>query len=162
MSGSWVTNRVVNPVLRRVLRTPLGHSLGRSLAVLRYTGRRTGAPHELVCQYVRDGDRVWILVGQAEHKTWWRNLRTPTPVELWLAGRRLRATAVTLVGREDPEECGKGLTVYSVAVPRAAATPVAGTVMVSTSPQRYSSYTRPAYLLECSSAGQPPMSSLSG
>ena len=112
MSGSWVTNRVVNPVLRRLLRTPLGRGLGRLLAVLRYTGRRTGAPHELVCQYVRDGDRVWILVGQAEHKTWWRNLRTPAPVELWLAGEHVLARAVAVMGAERREEARGGLAAY--------------------------------------------------
>jgi F420H(2)-dependent quinone reductase len=130
MAGHWVTKRLANPVLRRLLRTPLGRFLGRSLAVLRYTGTRTGTPHELVCQYVRDGDRVWILVGQAEHKTWWRNLRSPSSVELWLAGRRLRATAVAVAGREDPVECGRGLAAYAARVPRAGALPIPDVVMV--------------------------------
>ena len=84
--GSWITNRVANPVLRLVLRTPLGRRLGRSLAVLRYTGTRTGQPHELVCQYVRHGNTVWVLVGHAERKTWWHNLRTPARVVATLAG----------------------------------------------------------------------------
>jgi deazaflavin-dependent oxidoreductase (nitroreductase family) len=125
-----ITNRVVNPMLRRLLRGPLGRWLGRSLAVVRYTGRRTGEPHELVCQYVRDGDRVWILVGEAEHKTWWRNLRTPEAVELWLAGRHVTATAVAVVGQEDPEEGGRGLAVYSTRMPRVGAVAVADLVMV--------------------------------
>jgi F420H(2)-dependent quinone reductase len=130
MAGHWLTNRLANPVLRRLLRTPLGRGPGRSLAVLRYTGRRTGAAHELVCQYFRDGDRVWILVGQAEHKTWWRNLRSPAPVELWLTGRHVRGTAVAVTGREDPDECGRGLAAYAARVPRAGALPVADVVMV--------------------------------
>ena len=130
MPSTWLTNRIANPVLRRVLRTPLGRGLGRSLAVVRYTGRRTGAPHELVCQYVRDGGTVWILVGGADGKTWWRNLRTPAPVELWLAGRHVRATAVAVSGSEDAEECGRGLAAYSVRVPRAGALPIADLVMV--------------------------------
>ncbi|MGY1802282.1 nitroreductase/quinone reductase family protein [Blastococcus sp. SYSU D00922] len=114
MAGrSWFwTNRVANPVLLRVLRTRLGRGLGRSLAVVRYTGRRTAIPHDLVCQYVRNGDLVWILVGQAGRKTWWRNLRAPAPVEVWLGGRHLRGTAVAVVGAEEPEECGRGLAVY--------------------------------------------------
>jgi hypothetical protein len=117
----WITNRIANPILRRVLRTPVGRILGRSLAVVRYTGLRTGRPHELVCQYARDGDDVWILVGQADRKTWWRNLRSPTAVELWLAGRHLPATAVAVLGAEDAEECGRGLRAYVAHVPRAAA-----------------------------------------
>ncbi len=124
------TNRVANPLLRRLLRTPLGRGLGRSLAVVRYTGSRTGSPHELVCQYVRDGHRVWILVGDAEQKTWWRNMRSPCPVELWLAGRHERATGVAVVGREDAEECARGLAAYSTRLPRVGALPVADVVMV--------------------------------
>jgi F420H(2)-dependent quinone reductase len=131
LAGGWFwTNRVANPVLRRLLRTPLGRGLGRSLAVVRYTGHRTGAPHELVCQYVRDGERVWILVGQADRKTWWRNFRAPAPVDLWLAGRRVRAAAVAVVGSEDPLECGRGIASYSTRVPRADALPVSDVVMV--------------------------------
>jgi F420H(2)-dependent quinone reductase len=128
--GFFLTNRVANPVLRRLLRTPLGRVLGRSLAVVRYPGRRTGAPHELVCSYVRDGDTAWVLVGQAERKTWWRNLRSRAPVELWLAGRHLRATAVAVVGREEPEECARGLAAYSARMPRVARLPPSDVVMV--------------------------------
>jgi hypothetical protein len=130
MAGHWLTNRLANPVLRRLLRTPPGRGLGRSLAVVRYTGRRTGEPHELVCQYVRDGDHVWILVGQSERKTWWHNLRSPAPVELWLAGRHVPATAVAVVGREDPEGCGSGLAVYAARMPGAGRLAVSDAVMV--------------------------------
>jgi F420H(2)-dependent quinone reductase len=114
-----VTNRVANPVLRRVLRTPLGRRLGASLALLRYTGTRTGQPHELVCQYVRAGATVWVLVGAAQRKTWWRNLRRPAGVELWLAGEHVRARAVAVEGRSRPEECAAGLATYLAARPRA-------------------------------------------
>ena len=120
MAAFWLTNRVANPVLRRVLRTPLGRRLGRRLAVLRYTGRRTGTPHELVCQYARDGDTVWVLVGAAERKTWWRNLRAAADVDLWLAGEHVRARAVAVQGAERPEEAAAGLTAYLAAVPAAA------------------------------------------
>jgi deazaflavin-dependent oxidoreductase (nitroreductase family) len=115
-----LTNRLANPVLRPVLRTPLGRRLGRSLAVLRYTGRRTGQPRELVCQYARDGETVWILVGQAASKTWWRNLRNGADVELWLAGAHHRARAVVVEGAERPDEAAEGLTAYLAAVPAAA------------------------------------------
>lgn len=133
MAGrAWFwTNRVANPVLRRLLRTPLGRALGRSLAVVRYTGRRTGAPHELVCQYVRDGGHVWVVVGHADRKTWWRNLRSPAPVELWLAGRHVRGTAVAVVGAEEPEECARGLATYG-----ATDTSAAEAVMVRVDLQR--------------------------
>lgn len=114
-----LTNRVANPLLRRLLRGPAGRHLGRGLAVLRYTGRRTGQPHELVCQYVRSGATVWVLVGRAEHKTWWRNLREPREVELWVAGEHVRARAVAVLGAEQPEEAVAGLTAYLAGMPAA-------------------------------------------
>src|SRR6476661_4184487 len=93
-SAFWITNRLANPVLRLLLRTAPGRRrLGRHLMVLRYTGTVTGRPHELVVQYARDGDTVWVLVGQADRKTWWHNLRQPADVDLWLAGQHLRARA---------------------------------------------------------------------
>ena len=118
--GFWLTNRVANPVLRRVLRTAVGLRLGRHLLVLRYVGVRTGRPHELVTQYARDGGTVWILVGQADRKVWWHNLRTSADVELWLAGKHVRARAVAVEGGASPDEAAAGLTVYLRALPRAA------------------------------------------
>jgi hypothetical protein len=101
--GFWVTNRVANPVLRRLLRGPIGKRLGRSLMVLRYTGTVTGRPHELVALYAREGDTVWVLVGAADRKTWWHNLRQPADVDLWVAGEHLRARASVVSGSTDPD-----------------------------------------------------------
>jgi hypothetical protein len=97
--------------------------------VLRYSGTVTGRPHELVVQYARDGDTVWVLVGQAARKTWWHNLRRPADVELWLAGEHARARAVVVVGGTDPDTAAAGLAAYRKAVPRADATP-AGAILV--------------------------------
>ena len=108
----WLTNRLANPVLRRLLRTPAGRLLGRGVMVLRYTGTVTGRPHELVVQYARDGDTVWVLVGRAERKTWWHNLRRPADVELWLAGEHVSARGVVVAGSAEPLEARAGIAVY--------------------------------------------------
>jgi len=89
-SGFWVTNHLANPILRPLLRSRAGRRLGRHLAVLRYRGRRTGEPHELVVQYARDGDVIWVLPAHADRKTWWRNFRDPTDIEVSLAVRTSR------------------------------------------------------------------------
>ena len=87
--------------MRRLLRGPAGHRLCRRLALIRYPGRRTGRIYELPVQYVRNGNRIWILPGSPEHKTWWRNLRGGAEVHLVLARRNLRGHAM-VIGAGNP------------------------------------------------------------
>jgi hypothetical protein len=113
----WVTNHLANPVLRRLLRSRAGHGLGRRLALVRYRGRRTGRSYELPVQYVPDGNRIWILPGSPEHKTWWRNLRGGADVDLVLAGQTVRGRAVILDRRQPG--FADGMSAYLRAFPRA-------------------------------------------
>jgi hypothetical protein len=103
--GFWVTNHLGNPNLRPLLRSSLGRRLGRRLAVLRDRGHRSGQVHELVVQYVRVGDVVWIVPGQPERKRWWRNMLAPWPVELWLAGTHVTGAAHVLREPTTPGRC---------------------------------------------------------
>lgn len=128
--GFWLTNRVANPILRRLLRSPIGGRLGRGLMVLRYTGMVSGRPHELVVQYARDGDTVWVLVGRAGSKTWWHNLRRPAEVDVWVAGEHARARAVIISGSTDREGAAAGLAAYRRAQPHAATVDPAGATLV--------------------------------
>jgi F420H(2)-dependent quinone reductase len=116
--GIWVTNHLVNPILRRLLRGPTGHRLGRRLALIRYSGRRTGRIYELPVQYARRGNRIWILPGSPEHKTWWRNLRGGADVDLVMAGHDIHGHATVIDASRQPE-FAEGLTVYLRAVPQA-------------------------------------------
>lgn len=117
--GFWVTNRVANPLLRRVLRGRLGRRMGRRLAVLRYRGRRTGAVHELVVQYVRDGARVWVMVGEPERKRWWRNMIRPVLVDLVLAGHNVSGVARAIDTSGQPDEVARAVAAYVENFPRA-------------------------------------------
>ena len=112
-----LTNRVANPVLRRLLQTRAGRLLGRRLAVIRYTGVRTGRPHQLITGYARDDRTVWIWVGSSGQKSWWRNLRAPADIDLWLAGERCRARAHAIEGSQQPAAATVGLTVYLATYP---------------------------------------------
>ena len=115
----WLTNRVVNPVLRPLLRRRAGRRPGRTLAVIRYRGRRTGQPREVVVQYARDGDEVWVVPGHAEAKRWWRNFESPRHVEVWLGGAHSAAVASVLRAADDSAEVDRGLAVYLAQLPRA-------------------------------------------
>jgi hypothetical protein len=116
--GIWVTNHLANPILRPLLRSPAGRRVGRRLALLRYTGHRTGRTYQLPVQYARDGARIWILPGSPEHKTWWRNLREGADVDLVLAGHRTRGHAMVIDQTRQPEFT-EGLTAYLRTVPQA-------------------------------------------
>src|SRR3712207_4553304 len=105
--------------MRRLLRGRAGRLLGRRLAVLRYTGVRSGRTYEPVVLYARTGSTVWVLVGGAEHKTWWRNLLAPADVVVRLAGEDHAGRAVAVVGRDQPEEAQRGLTAFLAALPAA-------------------------------------------
>jgi hypothetical protein len=116
--GFWVTNRLANPVLGPLLRGPLGRRLGRRLAVLRYRGRRTGQVHELVVQYVRHNNQVWIMPGHAEQKRWWRNMLDPQPVDVWLAGSHLTGVARVVRDAPDGDPLSEALAAYSAVFPK--------------------------------------------
>lgn len=132
----WVTNRLANPILRPLLRGPLGRRLGRRLAVLRYLGRRTGQPRELVVQYARDGDRVWVVPGQPDRKRWWRNMLEARAVEVWLAGRRLRGVARVIRVDGDAEEAAQALAAYTAVFPRTRNGSVVVRVDLEVAPER--------------------------
>jgi hypothetical protein len=76
----------VNALLIPLLESRHGRWLGRRLAVVRYTGRRSGRQRRLVTEYDVIGSTVRIDVGRADAKTWWRNFQSPYPVDLRLAG----------------------------------------------------------------------------
>jgi hypothetical protein len=69
-------------------------------------------------QYAREDDRVWILPGAPEHKTWWRNLRGGAAVDLVLAGHHRHGRATVISPIQEPEFVA-GLTAYLHARPRA-------------------------------------------
>jgi hypothetical protein len=86
-------NAAANRLLLALLRSPAGRLLGRRLAVVEYTGRRTGRVNHLVVIYVIDGTQVRIDVAMAQDKTWWRNFEEPRPLRLRLAGTDHEALA---------------------------------------------------------------------
>jgi hypothetical protein len=114
-----MTNRVANPILGFVLKGRMAARWGRHLAVVRYEGRLTGRPRELIVQYARDGSTVLILPGSAHRKTWWRNFEEPRDVELVLAGALVRGRGLVIDGRADPVRVHDALVTFFRTVPRA-------------------------------------------
>ena len=80
---------LVDPVVRGLLRSPAHRALSGSVLLLAYTGRRSGVRRELPVMYARLGDRLVVVAGQPDTKTWWRNfIGGPQPVTATVADRR--------------------------------------------------------------------------
>jgi hypothetical protein len=61
------------PVAAMATSPRFGKLLNRNIAMLTYTGRRSGRTFSIPVAYRRSGDNVVISVNLPEAKTWWRN-----------------------------------------------------------------------------------------
>jgi hypothetical protein len=75
------------PVAALATSPRFGGSVSRNIAMLTYTGRRSGRKFTIPVAYRRSGDDVIIAVGMPDEKTWWRNfLGDGGPLTLRLDG----------------------------------------------------------------------------
>jgi deazaflavin-dependent oxidoreductase (nitroreductase family) len=73
-----------NSLMKWALHRPvLGKWMGEELAILTFTGRRTGKAYSTPVSYHREGDKVTVVTKRA--RNWWRNFETPAEVELLIA-----------------------------------------------------------------------------
>lgn len=90
----------LNAMMKLFLKTPLlQNGLGKRLALLSFTGRRSGRRYTIPMSYARDGDTVFMMT--QKDRSWWRNFADQPEVELRLAGRVVTGTAEAHIGTED-------------------------------------------------------------
>ena len=111
---------MVNRLAAWILRSPFSSLFDRSVMLISVKGRRTGREYTLPVNYADDGDGIWVIPGNPERKTWWRNLEAETPVRLRCRGTDLVRTAKAFRGETDPATVEKGLRVYLRRFPRCA------------------------------------------
>ncbi len=88
-------NRTVNPALGAILRSPVHRLASDRLALITYTGRKSGHQHTIPVLYREKSDEVTIGVGWPERKVWWRNLTGEGgEVRLLVRGQELHGHAV--------------------------------------------------------------------
>jgi hypothetical protein len=77
---------VFNAPIAALANSPrFGRLINRNIAMLTYTGRRSGRSYSIPVAYRRSGGEVVISVGMPEAKTWWRNfLNAGAPLTLRL------------------------------------------------------------------------------
>jgi hypothetical protein len=79
------------------LTSPLG-GLPGGVVLVRYVGRVSGKPHQLPVGSESYEGGFLIRVGRPEEKRWWRNFRSPWPIELVRGRRVVRGSAVVVAG----------------------------------------------------------------
>lgn len=89
LEGGRPTDRLV----LHLLTSPLRPVLPGTVVALGVTGRRTGVVHRFPVQAATNHDRLVVLPGHHERKTWWRNLDDRPDVELLRDGVWCRAQA---------------------------------------------------------------------
>lgn len=90
----------MNEMMKRLLRTPgVGSWLGRRVALITWTGRRSGRRYTTPVSYYRNHGEVTLLTKR--FRTWWRNFAEQPDVELRLAGEDITGCARASVGDED-------------------------------------------------------------
>lgn len=88
-------NRTVNRAMKAILRSPVHRLASGRVALITYTGRRSGREYTIPCFYRDKGDEVTIAVGWPERKIWWRNLTGDGgPVRLLVRGEEVRGHAI--------------------------------------------------------------------
>jgi hypothetical protein len=79
------------------LSSPAGFISGPA-SLVRYTGRISGKSRRLPVNAEPYEDGMLIRVGRPAGKTWWRNFKSPWPIELVRGPRVKRGTAVVVLG----------------------------------------------------------------
>jgi hypothetical protein len=92
----------MNPVVRAWVATPLSQLAGYRLAVLRFSGRKSGRAYRVPVGLHDVGDGKGVFTSEV----WRLNFRGGAPVRVKAGGRSFEATG-TLV--EDPEEVARAM-----------------------------------------------------
>jgi deazaflavin-dependent oxidoreductase (nitroreductase family) len=96
--------RWMNSMMKVMLRAPgLQRLLGKGLALLTFTGRRSGKRYTIPVSYARSGGGVLVVTKKL--RSWWRNFGDVPDVEVRLAGRDHHGRATASIG--DPARAGQ-------------------------------------------------------
>ncbi len=106
---------LLNPIARCLLRSPLHGVASRNIAILHFTGRKSGRALNTPLSYTREGHRVRLL--SSTNTGWWKNFRDgDCPVTLEIAGEQLPGIARLYEG--DSPALREGVTAFLAALPR--------------------------------------------
>jgi hypothetical protein len=88
-----------NSVMKWALTTRVFQGwVGQGVALLTFTGRRTGKSYTIPVSYHREEDTVTVITKRV--RRWWHNFEAPADVKLRLAGRQYTGKAEIETGEE--------------------------------------------------------------
>ncbi len=119
MSSSHLFYRyLLNPVMRGLLRSPLHGVASGNIAILHFTGRKSGRALDTPLSYMREDNTVRFLSDRSTH--WWRNLGG-AGADVEVEARRQRLAGHATLHEGDSEALREGVRRFIAAVPRDAA-----------------------------------------
>lgn len=101
----------VNSAMKFVLSSPAHGMVSKSVLLISFTGRKSGKTYTTPVSYSQDNDQVTIFT----HATWWKNLRSGSPVTLRLRGREIQGLAEPVA--EDKQAIAARLAAHLRKVP---------------------------------------------
>jgi hypothetical protein len=111
MTGERPRRAPVNTVVRWLVHTSLlRRLLDRWVCELRFVAPRTGRDVVLPVMYAEAGEELFVLVGRAQSKRWWRNFARPHPVHVWIHGQSRPGTGH--LARPGSVEHGAAAAIY--------------------------------------------------
>jgi deazaflavin-dependent oxidoreductase (nitroreductase family) len=111
MSESATIPPIVNRTMKFILRSPLHGMVSKTVLLITFTGRKSGKTYATPVSYSQEGNQVHIFT----HATWWKNLRSDTPVSIRIRGRELQGLPEMIV--EDKQAIAAGLAAHLRNVP---------------------------------------------
>jgi hypothetical protein len=88
---------VMNPAMTLLLRSPLHRRISGSLALLSYTGRKSGKRFTTPVGYHRAGQHILVFT----HSPWWKNFEGGAPVTMLIEGKEVQGHAEAI---RDPDQ----------------------------------------------------------
>ena len=79
----------INPVIALLLKSPLHPMLSASTLLVTWTGRKSGKTYSTPVDYQRQGSQ--LVSTSSRERTWWRSMRSGSPVTLQLQGKSISA-----------------------------------------------------------------------
>jgi deazaflavin-dependent oxidoreductase (nitroreductase family) len=87
-------NRIIDAFIKSLLRSPFHGILSKRVLLITVTGHKSGKRYTFPVEYGMNDGTVIIL--SHPRRTWWRNIRGPTPVRVWIQRQNFLGTAELL------------------------------------------------------------------